>query len=92
MARLSDPITMLKGIGPTKAKQFANLNIFIPIELKHCLTVFITAGIVPDKSHSKQPNATSFWLSFLISEKENPFAFKQMDNLVCAETISVSTL
>ena len=28
MARLSDPITMLKGIGPTKAKQFANLNIF----------------------------------------------------------------
>ena len=28
MARLSDPITMLKGIGPTKAKQFAALNIF----------------------------------------------------------------
>ena len=28
MARLSDPITMLKGIGPAKAKQFANLNIF----------------------------------------------------------------
>ena len=28
MARLSDPITMLKGIGPSKAKQFANLNIF----------------------------------------------------------------
>ncbi len=28
MARLSDPITILKGIGPTKAKQFANLNIF----------------------------------------------------------------
>ena len=28
MARLSDPITVLKGIGPTKAKQFANLNIF----------------------------------------------------------------
>ena len=28
MARLTDPITMLKGIGPTKAKQFANLNIF----------------------------------------------------------------
>ncbi len=27
MARLSDPITILKGIGPTKAKQFANLNI-----------------------------------------------------------------
>ena len=27
MARLTDPITMLKGIGPTKAKQFANLNI-----------------------------------------------------------------
>ena len=28
MARLSDPITILKGVGPTKAKQFANLNIF----------------------------------------------------------------
>ena len=28
MARLTDPITMLKGIGPTKAKQFAALNIF----------------------------------------------------------------
>ena len=28
MARLSDPITILKGIGPSKAKQFANLNIF----------------------------------------------------------------
>ena len=28
MAKLSDPITMLKGIGPTRAKQFANLNIY----------------------------------------------------------------
>ena len=28
MAKLSDPITILKGIGPTKAKQFANLGIF----------------------------------------------------------------
>ncbi|MBQ6720284.1 MAG: ATP-dependent DNA helicase RecG [Oscillospiraceae bacterium] len=28
MARLTDPITILKGIGPAKAKQFANLNIF----------------------------------------------------------------
>ena len=28
MAKLSDPITIIKGIGPTKAKQFANLNIF----------------------------------------------------------------
>ena len=28
MARLSDPITILKGIGPTKAKLFENLNIF----------------------------------------------------------------
>ena len=28
MARLSDPITILKGIGMTKAKQFAQLNIF----------------------------------------------------------------
>ena len=28
MAKLTDPITILKGIGPTKAKQFANLNIF----------------------------------------------------------------
>ena len=28
MARLSDPITILKGVGPTKAKQFAALNIF----------------------------------------------------------------
>ena len=28
LARLSDPITILKGIGPAKAKQFANLNIF----------------------------------------------------------------
>ncbi len=27
MARLQDPITILKGIGPTKAKQFAALNI-----------------------------------------------------------------
>ncbi len=27
MARLSDPITILKGVGPTKAKQFAQLNI-----------------------------------------------------------------
>ncbi|MBP3478761.1 MAG: ATP-dependent DNA helicase RecG [Oscillospiraceae bacterium] len=28
MARLTDPITILKGIGPAKAKQFNNLNIF----------------------------------------------------------------
>ena len=28
MANLSDPITILKGVGPAKAKQFANLNIF----------------------------------------------------------------
>ena len=28
MAKLSDPITLLKGVGPTKAKQFAQLNIF----------------------------------------------------------------
>jgi len=28
MANLSDPITILKGVGPTKAKQFAQLNIF----------------------------------------------------------------
>ena len=28
MAKLTDPVTLLKGIGPTKAKQFANLNIF----------------------------------------------------------------
>ena len=28
MARLSDPITLLKGIGPSKAKLFENLNIF----------------------------------------------------------------
>ena len=28
MAKLSDPITVLKGIGPGKAKQFANLNIY----------------------------------------------------------------
>ena len=28
MARLSDPVTILKGIGPTKAKQLENLNIF----------------------------------------------------------------
>ena len=27
MARLSDPVTILKGIGPAKAKQFAQLNI-----------------------------------------------------------------
>ena len=27
MARLSDPITILKGVGPTKAKQFAAQNI-----------------------------------------------------------------
>ena len=27
MARLSDPVTILKGVGPTKAKQFAALNI-----------------------------------------------------------------
>ena len=28
MARLSDPITILKGVGPARAKQFENLNIF----------------------------------------------------------------
>ena len=28
IARLSDPVTILKGVGPTKAKQFAALNIF----------------------------------------------------------------
>ena len=28
MARLSDPITILKGVGPARAKQFVNLNIF----------------------------------------------------------------
>ena len=28
MAKLSDPITILKGVGPAKAKQFENLNIF----------------------------------------------------------------
>ena len=28
MAKLSDPVTILKGIGPTKAKQFAALNIY----------------------------------------------------------------
>ncbi len=28
MARLSDPVTILKGVGPTTAKQFAQLNIF----------------------------------------------------------------
>ena len=28
MAKLSDSITILKGVGPAKAKQFANLNIF----------------------------------------------------------------
>ena len=28
MAKLSDPVTILKGIGPARAKQFANLNIF----------------------------------------------------------------
>ena len=28
MARLTDPVTILKGVGPTKAKQLAALNIF----------------------------------------------------------------
>ena len=28
MAKLTDPITILKGVGPTKAKQFAALNIY----------------------------------------------------------------
>ena len=28
MARLTDPVTILKGVGPAKAKQFAQLNIF----------------------------------------------------------------
>ena len=28
MARLSDPVTILKGVGPARAKQFENLNIF----------------------------------------------------------------
>ena len=28
VAKLSDPVTILKGVGPTKAKQFAQLNIF----------------------------------------------------------------
>ena len=28
MAQLTDPVTILKGVGPARAKQFANLNIF----------------------------------------------------------------
>lgn len=28
LAKLSDPVTLLKGVGPARAKQFANLNIF----------------------------------------------------------------
>lgn len=28
MAKLTDPVSILKGVGPTKAKQFAQLNIF----------------------------------------------------------------
>ena len=28
VAKLSDPVTILKGVGPTKAKQLAQLNIF----------------------------------------------------------------
>ena len=28
MAKLSDPVTILRGVGPTKAKQFAQLNIY----------------------------------------------------------------
>ncbi len=28
MARLNDPVTILKGVGPARAKQFENLNIF----------------------------------------------------------------
>jgi len=28
VARLSDPVSILRGVGPAKAKQFANLNIF----------------------------------------------------------------
>ena len=28
MARLKDPVTILKGVGEARAKQFANLNIF----------------------------------------------------------------
>ena len=28
MAKLTDPVTLLKGVGPAKAKQFANLNIY----------------------------------------------------------------
>ena len=28
MAKLSDPVSVLKGVGPAKVKQFANLNIF----------------------------------------------------------------
>jgi len=28
MARLTDPVTILKGVGPAKAKQFENLNIY----------------------------------------------------------------
>ena len=28
MARLTDPVTILKGVGPARAKQFAQLNIF----------------------------------------------------------------
>ena len=28
MAKLTDPVTILKGVGPTKAKQLAQLNIF----------------------------------------------------------------
>jgi RecG-like helicase len=28
MARLSDPVTSLKGVGPARAKQLENLNIY----------------------------------------------------------------
>ena len=28
MARLKDPVTILKGVGEARAKQLANLNIF----------------------------------------------------------------
>ena len=28
MAKLTDPVTILKGVGPSKAKQFAALNIY----------------------------------------------------------------
>ena len=44
MARLSDPITILKGIGPSKAKLFENLNIFTLQDLMEADEIIVSSS------------------------------------------------